>query len=68
MNNREVKFFKGVYDIFGETTTILLSKFYIGLVHDLKMFGLLLSTPFKFVQFFKEAWKENGENMKKGRE
>lgn len=58
MNKFENSFFKNVYKMFGEKTTIVVSNFYYNLRHDFKVFGLLLSYPFMFVKFWKEEYKK----------
>ena len=56
MSEREHIFFKGVYNMFGETASKLMFKLYVNLAHDVKLLGLILSLPFKFIQFFKESY------------
>lgn len=58
MNEREYNFFGTMYDMFGEKTSKVMYNIYVGLIHDMKMFGLILSLPVKFVQFFLESYRE----------
>ena len=56
MSEKETIFFKGVYDMFGETLTRIMFTFYNDILYIANMLGLILSFPVKFVQFFKESY------------
>lgn len=64
MNKNETYFFGIIGELFGEKTSKIIYNLYIDFIHDIKMFGVLLSLPFKFVKFFIESYKEYGK--KKG--
>ena len=65
MNERESRFFGNLENMFGEKTSKFIYNGYVNFLHDMKMFGMIFSLPVKFVQFFKESWKENGEKIKR---
>lgn len=59
MNERESKFFGTMTNIFGENFSQFIYNLYVDFIHDMKMFGMIFSLPVKFIQFFKESYKNN---------
>lgn len=61
MNKTEEKIFGIFVNLFGEKVSNIIFDFYVNLVHDIKMFGILFSLPFKFIHFFKESYSERSK-------
>ena len=38
---------------------------YVDFIHDMKMFGLILSYPFMFVKFWKQSWNKLNDKKQK---
>lgn len=58
MNDKEIKVFQAISDMFGYNTSRVIFNLYVGFLHDMKMLGLILSIPFKFIEFYKKAANE----------
>ena len=66
MSERELKFFGTIYDCFGETLTKIVFYMYLYILKYLKITWVFLTFPFEFVKKFKELYKKNLEDIKKG--
>ena len=58
MNDKEMNFFGTISDMFGDKTSKVMYNLYVDFIHDMKMFGLILSYPFMFVKFWKQSWNK----------
>lgn len=58
MNDKEIKVFQAISDMFGYNTSRVIFNLYVDSLHDMKMLGLILSMPFKFIEFYKKAANE----------
>lgn len=61
MNEKEIKVFGTLTEMFGEGVSKTIYNLYVDFIHDMKMFGLIFSYPFKFVEFWKDSYKKLNE-------
>ena len=66
MSEWELKFFGTIYSCFGETITRIVFNIYLYTFKYLKITWIFLTLPYHFVKGFKEAYKKNLEEIKKG--
>ena len=65
MNDKEMNFFGTISDMFGDKTSKVMYNLYVDFIHDMKIFGLILSYPFMFVKFWKQSWNKLNDKKQK---
>ena len=53
MNDKEMNFFGTISDMFGDKISKVMYNLYVDFIHDMKMFGLILSYPYHTVTLSK---------------
>lgn len=66
MSERELNFFGTVNYCFGETPTRITFYIYLYILKFLKTTWVYLTLPYRFVKKFREFYKKNLEDIKKG--
>lgn len=66
MTEKELNFFGTINYCFGETPTRIVFYTYLTILKFLKIAWIFLTFPFEFVKKFKELYKKNLEEIKKG--